>query len=167
VGGSTHAFVALHASMLASGVVAVCALVRSPASEPRLAALVPQREEVGAYGEQATPPGFHLVLLPYADDCRAPEADAGAERPAPPPAAVAAAAELLAALALPEDFDPAGIPNPHLQRHFEVLECIALEEDPGEAPADETLPDAAAFEAAGDVITAFKARAPIPRLPRR
>ena len=33
-------------------------------------ALVLQKEELDEHNNQATPPGFHLVFLPFADDLR-------------------------------------------------------------------------------------------------
>lgn len=37
---------------------------------------------------------------------------------------IASAERLVDALALPEDFSTTNLPNPHLQRHFEIIEVV-------------------------------------------
>ena len=70
---------------------------------------------------------------------------------------IAAAEGLLSALHLSAFYAPS-VPNPALQRHWEVLEAFALGEEPGAAEdvRDETQPDAEAFEAVAETIQAFK-----------
>ena len=38
-------------------------------------ALLPQKEEFHDWGEQSSPPGLNIIVLPFADDIRHPEAD--------------------------------------------------------------------------------------------
>ncbi|CAH8552328.1 unnamed protein product [Dicrocoelium dendriticum] len=104
---------------------------------PRLVALTPQAERLDADGTQLYPPGFLLVFLPYADDFRnldLPSASlASADQ-------VEAAKSLIKKLTVP--FDPRQIHNPLLQRHYAMLEALALNKD--ELPTeviDETLPN--------------------------
>lgn len=137
VSGSVRAFASLHEAMITRDVIGVCALVRGPSSEPRLVAVVPQQEtREGDTGAQISPPGFHLIHLPYSDDVRWPERDpafTGAERAVPTEAAIEAAAQLVNAFKLEEEFDPVDIPNPHLQRWFEILEKVAISQEASSA----------------------------------
>ena len=52
--GSTKAFIAFHAAVLAKDRMAVCSFVRTKAAEPRLVALLPQVEEVDDLGVQVS-----------------------------------------------------------------------------------------------------------------
>lgn len=159
VKGSTRAFVALHSVLLERNMFALCLMVRGPSAEPRLVAAVPQVEEKTGGGAQLVPPGFNFIYLPYSDDVRALEKDpgfTGPERPQPSDAQVAAAATMIDALQLGTEFDPGAVPNPHVQRHFQVLECVALDEDCPEHVRDDAKPDEAAFNAAQPYILAFK-----------
>lgn len=72
---SSPLFVALHGALLSTNSLAVCEWVRSSKSEPRLVAVLPQREHRTAHGQQVQPPGMSMVYLPYADDIRYPEKD--------------------------------------------------------------------------------------------
>jgi len=133
--GSLVAFASLLTAMIEREVMAVCTLVRGPRSEPRLVAIVPQQEvsneETGAV---ILPAGMYMHYLPFSDEIRHPEFDAaftGTERPQPSQEAVDAAAKLVAALNLSDEFDPADIPNPHMQHWLKMIEekAITLEGD--------------------------------------
>ena len=50
--GSASAFIALHARLLERKMYALCSFVRSRVAEPRLAALLPQAEEIDDAGSQ-------------------------------------------------------------------------------------------------------------------
>jgi len=135
VPGSFRAFVCLHAAMLEREVYAVCAFVRSPSSEPRLVAAVPQGEVRDEGGAQITPPGFHLIHLPYSDDVRYPESDVAftgslQEDELLSDGVLHATDRLLDCLQVPsnEAQDFIDIPNPHVQRWFQVLEGVVLRE---------------------------------------
>ena len=65
---------------------------------------------------------MHLIYLPFADDIRHPETDpsfVGTTQVFADDQDVAAANALIEALYVP-DFQVGGIPNPALQRHFQV-----------------------------------------------
>jgi hypothetical protein len=75
---------------------------------------------------QIDPPGLYMVQLPFLDDIRHPETDpawVGEGHPTPDQDAVDAAADMIAALSLP-DFFSGMLPNPSLQRHYQV--CAAV-----------------------------------------
>lgn len=157
--GSTKSFAALLEAMADREVMAVCLLVRSPTSEPRMVALIPQLEVVTEDGQQYLPPGMHVIYLPYRDDVRFPEEDedfTGSSRILPSPNNLDAARELVSNLQIPE-FDSTTLPNPHLQKYYSILEAEALQEElPGKDPQDETLPDSDVLQVSEESIHAFK-----------
>ena len=72
---------------------------------------------------QIQPPGMHMIYLPFSDDLRHPEADpafTGASNPQADEAQIQAAETMIHGLNL-KGFDSADIPNPSLQRHYQVL----------------------------------------------
>lgn len=65
---------------------------------------------------------MHMIYLPFSDDLRHPEADpgfTGATNPQADKDQIAAAETMIHALNL-KGFDSADIPNPSLQRHYQV-----------------------------------------------
>eukprot|EP00198_Chlamydomonas_reinhardtii_P009761 XP_001699098.1 DNA binding protein [Chlamydomonas reinhardtii] len=157
--GSTAAFIALWRAMLSQDRIAIC--------RPVCAAL-PMASEA---------PGMYLIHLPFADDIRQPEAVVGLPNPPLDEAQVAAAAALMQALSLgggsgqdqAQDqaaagvgvFDPSQVQNPWLQRHYTVVESLALSEpipewDPQRD--DGTLPRRELWEseAAAAAVQAFR-----------
>jgi hypothetical protein len=77
------------------------------------------------------PPGFNIIWLPFSDDLRHPEFDnnfLGSDRPqGADEMQIAAASAMLKKLRLP-DFIPGTVPNPHLQRHYQVTpsDCFGM-----------------------------------------
>lgn len=137
--GSTCTFIALHRSMLRLNRFAV-AFYGNP-SNPRLVALVAQDEIVRA-GGQVEPPGMHMIYLPYSDDIR-PVEELHSDTDAVPRASddeVKKAAALMKRIDL-KDFSVCQFANPSLQRHYAVLQALALEEDDMPEIKDETVPD--------------------------
>ncbi|KAL6774639.1 KU70 [Auxenochlorella protothecoides x Auxenochlorella symbiontica] len=158
VPGSSQVFVALHSAMLDQDQVAFGVFARSHSGGLRLVALLPQEALSDEEGIQLAAPGFHVIYLPFADDLRQPEMDrafTGSQVVEPTAAQVAAADALIAHLQLGE-FSSDIIANPHLQRHYQVLEALAMGEEPGEDVMDDTLPDVEAFRAVGPVVRAFR-----------
>ncbi|EFJ51722.1 hypothetical protein VOLCADRAFT_87468 [Volvox carteri f. nagariensis] len=127
--GSTRTFIAVWRAMLAEGRFALCRYRRAN-SPPQLVALMPQDEGVDAYGIQTDPPGIHMIFLPYMDDVRYPETATGIPPQQPSDQQLAAAGALVAALNLEaeEPLDLTRVKNPWLQRHYQVLEALALSE---------------------------------------
>ncbi|KAL5803154.1 hypothetical protein ACOSQ4_031459 [Xanthoceras sorbifolium] len=137
--GSTRIFIALLRSMLRLKRFAV-AFYGNP-SHPQLVALVAQDEIVNA-GGQIEPPGMHMIYLPYCDDIRNIEehhSDANAV-PRATDDQVKKAIALMKRIDL-KDFSVCQFANPSLQRHYAVLQALALEEDEIPEINDETAPD--------------------------
>lgn len=75
---------------------------------------------------QIEPPGINLIYLPYSDDIRSPETDpsfVGSTAVHASQEQVQLALDMMSSLQLP-DFDCCDIPNPVLQRHFQVRHLI-------------------------------------------
>jgi ATP-dependent DNA helicase 2 subunit 1 len=68
--GSSKLFVALLKKCIDKNVMAVCQYIPRENIAPKFVGLVPQAEELGDEGQQLTPPGFHVIFFPYADDFR-------------------------------------------------------------------------------------------------
>ncbi|KAK4795910.1 hypothetical protein SAY86_028236 [Trapa natans] len=155
--GSTTIFIALHRSMLRLQRFAVAYYGIS--SHPRLVALIAQ-DEIKDVGVQVEPPGMHMIYLPYADDVRhieelhlSPETlahQASEEQ-------INRAAALMKRMDL-KDFSVCQLGNPALQRHYGILQALALEEDDLPEIKDETNPDEEGLSQPGvvKVIEQFK-----------
>ncbi|XP_062108059.1 ATP-dependent DNA helicase 2 subunit KU70 isoform X2 [Humulus lupulus] len=138
--GSTCIFIALHRSMLRLKRFAV-AFYGLP-TRPQLVALVAQ-EEITKAGGQVEPPGMHMIYLPYSDDIRDNEelhSTSGVAAPCATDEQVRKAASLMKRIDL-KDFSVCQFANPALQRHYAVLQTLALDEDEMPDIKDETVPD--------------------------
>eukprot|EP00775_Hariotina_reticulata_P004952 gene4952-5193_t len=159
--GSTAAFAALHSACLMKGTGAERGIELGIQKAEHLRQA--KREAM-----QEVPPGFHLITLPFKDNLRAPEREAAlGDRvkgtqglPRATEDQVAAAEALVKAISLGEEepFSTADIANPHLARHFEVLECLALGQQPPpiEEFEDESAPDITSIDAHRATLDAFK-----------
>ncbi|KAK8648316.1 hypothetical protein V6N13_129073 [Hibiscus sabdariffa] len=138
--GSTSVFIALHRSMLQHKRFAVA--FYGAASHPQLVALVAQ-DEVTSAGAQVEPPGMHMIYLPYSDDIRDEEEifpDTEDDAPRADEDQIQKAAALIKRIYV-KDFSTLQFANPALQRHYAVLQALALEEDDIPETVDETAPD--------------------------
>lgn len=137
--GSTRVFVALHSSMRRLGRFAL-AFYGNP-TRPQLVALIAQ-EEVTSAGGQIEPPGIHMIYLPYSDDVRYPEEVhlTSDDAPRATDEQIKKASNLLRRIDL-KNFSVCQFSNPALQRHYGILEALALGEDEMPDVKDETLPD--------------------------
>ncbi|KAM5569893.1 ATP-dependent DNA helicase 2 subunit KU70 [Rosa sericea] len=150
--GSTRVFIALHKSMLRLKRFAVAFYGSS--SRPQLVALVAQ-DEIMSAGGQVEPPGMHMIYLPYSDDIRHTEELLMGSDAAAPHASddqISKAAALINRLDL-KDFSVFQFSNPALQRHYAVLQALALDEDDIPEIKDETLPDEEGMSRPGVVRT--------------
>lgn len=48
----------------------MCSIIRRTNALPKIAVLFPQEEVLDKQGVQVRPPGFHVIIMPYADDIR-------------------------------------------------------------------------------------------------
>ncbi|KAF5728250.1 Ku70 [Tripterygium wilfordii] len=138
--GSTCIFIALHRSMLRLRRFAVAFYGGS--SNPRLVALVAQHEVISD-GGQIEPPGMHMIYLPYSDDIRPIEelhSDTNVAAAQANEDQINKAAALIKRLEL-KDFSVHQFSNTALQKHYAVLQALALQEDEMPEVIDETWPD--------------------------
>ncbi|XP_010923465.1 ATP-dependent DNA helicase 2 subunit KU70 [Elaeis guineensis] len=138
--GSTRIFIALHRSMLRLQRFALA--FYGSLYRPQLVALVAQDEITGSSG-QVEPPGMHMIYLPYSDDIRHVEElhmSADAIAPRATDDQIKKASALLRRIDL-KDFSVCQFTNPALQRHYGILQALALGEDEMPDIKDETLPD--------------------------
>ncbi|XP_058093568.1 ATP-dependent DNA helicase 2 subunit KU70 [Magnolia sinica] len=138
--GSTCIFIALHRSMLRLRRFAVAFYGSS--AHPQIVALIAQDEITSSSG-QVEPPGMHMIYLPYSDDIRHPEEvhmAVDAETPRATDDQIKKAMVILKRVDL-KDFSVCQFANPALQRHYAVLQALALGEDEMPDAKDETAPD--------------------------
>ncbi|KAF8388525.1 hypothetical protein HHK36_027200 [Tetracentron sinense] len=141
--GSSCIFIALHRSMIRLRRFAVAFL--GSLTHPQMVALVAQDEIINSSG-QVEPPGMHMIYLPYSDDIRHAEearelhVDVDAATPRATDDQIKKACALLRRVDL-KDFSVCQFANPALQRHYAVLQALALEEDEMPDTKDETVPD--------------------------
>ncbi|KAH6767942.1 ATP-dependent DNA helicase 2 subunit Ku70-like protein [Perilla frutescens var. frutescens] len=148
--GSTCVFIALHRSMLRLKRFAVAFYGSS--THPQLVALVAQ-DEIICTGGQVEPPGMHMIYLPYSDDIRHIEELHTDTTPLAPRATedqIKSACSLVKRIDL-KKFSVCQFANPALQRHYAVLQALALDEDEMPDVKDETLPDEEGFARPGVV----------------
>ncbi|KAG2184916.1 hypothetical protein INT43_000829 [Umbelopsis isabellina] len=138
--GSTRTFTALLRSTLKKQMAILCSFTRRTNALPKLAILMPQEEVLDNQDEQVRPPGFHVIVMPYADDIRSVLPVQGHEAN---DEQIDAAKAFVERLSIKGRFDPLAYENPEiylvLQRHYAGLEAAALEH-PMEEVADKTIP---------------------------
>lgn len=147
--GSTRTFSALWQKLLRSKKVGIAWCVQRSNSAPRLVAVIPTRSpDDELSGTPYLPAGLWLYPLPFADDLRQiPELPAG-HTPAQASEAVEDLLQkVIGQLQLPKAmYAPSKYPNPQLQWHYRILQCLALEEEiPEGEPEDLTRPKNAAI----------------------
>jgi ATP-dependent DNA helicase 2 subunit 1 len=151
ISGSTKLFSALLKRCLARDVMAICRYIPRANAAPSFVALVPQEEEQDKQGIQIAPPGFHALFLPHMEDMRKLKID---DTPKAPDDVVDKAKEIVKKLMF--TFNPESFENPALQKHYRILEAIALDQEEVEEVADLTLPDHNRIETrAGNAIDSF------------
>lgn len=147
VRGSICVFSALLATMLRLDRVALCRCIPRKGAPPRLVVLVPQLEILDDAGTVSLPGGFHLIVLPFADDIRTIKlTDAKIkDHISPGPDQLRVLGEVMEKLKLTSGFDPQAYENPALQKHFANLQALALEHDVPNHMEDQTVPKVAAM----------------------
>lgn len=111
-------------------------------AHPQLVALIAQ-DEIASSGGQIEPPGMHMIYLPFSDDIRQAEELHMAVDSTVPKATddqIKKASVLLKRVDL-KGFSVCQFANPALQRHYAVLQALALGEDEMPDTKDETVPD--------------------------
>lgn len=146
---------ALYRSIIKKRVVALVRYIRASNAGVRLALLVPQEEEE-VDGQQVTPPGLQMIMLPFLDDIRTvDQAEHGSKVGEP----MLTYAKDMVQLVQAESFSSEDFANPSLQKHYSALQALALQEtelDWNEARDDKTMPkDEEVIEAGRQVLENF------------
>lgn len=138
--GSTRVFASFWKKLLKDKIMALAWYIARRNATPIIVAIMPSQERLDERTKmQTSPAGLWLCPIPFADDVR----EIG---PLPKPilaseALVGDMITIVQQLQLPKAvYNPASYPNPKLQWHFVVLQCIALEDEVPEVPDDKTLP---------------------------
>ncbi|XP_051524141.1 X-ray repair cross-complementing protein 5-like [Myxocyprinus asiaticus] len=135
ISGSSCMFTALLLKCSEKNAFALCKYIPRRNTPPRFVALVPQREELDKSQTQATPPGFHVIFLPYADDIRTLDAH---RCPSASDEQVDKMKEIVHKLCFKYKSD--AYENPILQQHYRNLEALALDMLAPEPIEDFTMP---------------------------
>eukprot|EP00483_Globobulimina_turgida_P001551 UN01553 len=130
--GSTIAFNALLQAMHQMQQFAVCRYIFRKVSAPQFVALVAQKEVIDPEtNKQTAPPGMHMIFLPFADDIRKIDIE-GAENfrrcdadEKEDEILIEKSKKIIDKLTLMEPYEPS---NPVLQKHYDALEALALEQ---------------------------------------
>ncbi|XP_072047420.1 X-ray repair cross-complementing protein 5-like [Amphiura filiformis] len=153
VQGSTTLFSALLQRCLAKDVVAICRYIPRKNTPPKFVALMPQEEELDEHNVQITPPGFHVVFLPFSDDMR--KLKFAEDQPKATTEQIDGAKDVIKKLQF--KFSSENFENPVLQTHYRNLEALALDRDAPDEVVDYTAPDHDMINGrAGAKIEAFK-----------
>ncbi|KAF3936943.1 hypothetical protein ABW19_dt0207695 [Dactylella cylindrospora] len=125
--GSTRTFAALKNKLLKSDLMGIAWFIARRNAAPSMVAVWPSNE----------PPGLYLITLPFVDDIRQ-----NPEMPhvVAPNHLIDRMQDVIRQLHMPKGYLPEKYPNPALQKHYKVLEAIALEEELPEHFEDKTLP---------------------------
>lgn len=135
ISGSSCMFTALLLKCSEKNVFALCRYIPRRNTPPRFVALVPQREEMDQSQTQSTPPGFHVIFLPFADDIRTLDVQ---ECPTASEEQVDKMKEIVHKLRFKYRSD--AFENPVLQQHYRNLEALALDMLAPESIEDLTMP---------------------------
>ncbi|KAJ3336924.1 hypothetical protein HDU93_001887 [Gonapodya sp. JEL0774] len=151
--GSTALFASLLARLEERNMVAICSFVPRRNSPPRLVALVPQIED-DASGQQS---GFQIHPLPFADDMRSLDKQSEREFPSE---ALDILQIAIKKIHIRKGYNPKAFKNPQLQKHYLMVETVALDRDPSNIEfQDITLPNLEAIDkVAGPPIREFNRR---------
>ncbi|PRP84411.1 hypothetical protein PROFUN_08091 [Planoprotostelium fungivorum] len=135
--GSTVTFAALLDRMKSRDKIAVCRYSLRITTSPSFVALVPQEEIEDEEGVQVSPPGFHMVFLPWAEDIR--DITGTEDFKTADEQQIAKAKKIVKCLRI--KFDSRNFENPALQKHYAALQAIALEREKIEEISDYVTPD--------------------------
>lgn len=135
VKGSSCLFSALLTKCSEKNVFALCRCVTRRNYPPRFAALVPQKEVLDEGKVQITPPGFHVLYQPYADDVRTLDPQ---QFPSASQIQVDKMKQIVSKLRFKYRCD--AFENPVIQQHFRNLEALALDMMAPEDTEDLILP---------------------------
>lgn len=150
--------------MSAKGVMAICRMQNRQQGLLRCVALIPQLEVLNEKGFQQTPPGFQVIVLPFADDIRdVPRPLDSDKQPVAPLAPLEGTVDVMKSILeriVMDKFDPHEYQNPVIERMSKVIEAVALDGDLPEDIPDDTVPDMELFESCSNLFDDLKELVP-------
>jgi len=158
VKGSSKMFHALINSLVKKDKIAYVRFVAREGAMVRFCYLVPQRETGIQDGEigQYTPPGFHLIFLPYAEDVREIEDHLAHQERLPETSKEDERTAKLFVKNMSIDFDSRNFENPSIQKFYSGLQSFALDEKNPEEVQDMLEPDYEGMEKMKEIIDKMK-----------
>lgn len=140
--GSTRVFSALWKKLLDSDKMGLAWYIPRKNAVPQIVALLPSKKQSDdESGTPFLPAGLWLTPLPFADDVRDLSPLRSPLRSTASDELIDTMSMIVRNLTLPKNmYDPSRYPNPGLQRHYQVLQSIALDEDIPETSPDLTRP---------------------------
>jgi len=162
IAGSSQLVECLLRDMSSKKLLAVVRFSRLASSPAKLAVLLPQLEQLDEDGAQLAPAGFHLMVLPFAEDIRScPLPAKVAHSDEEMEGAIEAADALINALPMdPSTVYHKDIESPALQQFYSILEAVALNENTqrwNSEQHDKMRPSQEQLAGAADALEAFKA----------
>ena len=134
--GSTRTFAALHQKLLNDKKFGLVWYIARRNAAPVLCAMIASAEKIDD-GKQTVPPGLFLIQLPFVDDIRHnPEVTLLVA----PGSLINKMRDVIRQLHKPNGYNPQKYSNPALQKHYKILQAIALEDELPEKFDDHTLP---------------------------
>lgn len=141
--GSSQTFHAMIKSLVKKEKIAIVRFVAREGAMVRFCALIPQEEsspQMNRIG-QYTPPGFHLIFLPFSEDTRDIEEFLSRKENLPQPDKEDARIAKLFVMNMGINFDSRNFENPNVQKFYSGLQSIALKEAEPEEVQDTLEPD--------------------------
>ena len=156
ISGSSQYFDALISELSEQKLVGIVKLVPRNNQELRFAALFPQQEHYDEEDHFQTPPGFHMIILPFSDDIVNFSGDKTVTEPSPVSSELVALTKMLVNNLTIHDFDFRNFENPSLQKFYSHLQAHALMEKDVQLRPDLLEPDVEGFNTYRDVIELVK-----------
>ncbi|EGR34734.1 hypothetical protein IMG5_003060 [Ichthyophthirius multifiliis] len=153
--GSTQMFDALIKQMNIQKQIAVTKIIVRKGSQLRFAVLLPQEEEYNYNDHTQTPPGFHLIFLPYGDEINKIPTLKQRKKNLVSIEMLKVTQLLINGLEI-KDFDLRNFEDPQLQKFYSHLQAHALEEAEPEQIDDLLQPDSQKLETYSEMINLFK-----------
>ena len=141
--GSSQTFHAMIKSLIKKDKYALVRFVPRECATMRFWALLPQEEihPGDDPNKQYSPPGFHWIFLPFAEDSRDIEESLAMMEKVPKPEKEETRTAKLFIKNMTIDFDSRKFENPSIQRFYSGLQSMALKEDKPEEIQDTLEPD--------------------------
>jgi ATP-dependent DNA helicase 2 subunit 1 len=156
VSGSSQFFDALINELTETEMVGIVKVMSRQSQELRFAALLPQQEHYDPESHEQSPPGFNMVVLPYADDILNYAGTKTVVKPTQLSEELVQVTKLLINNLTVQDLDFRDFENPSLQKFYCHLQAHALTEKSVVERPDLLMPDSEGLQKFKDVLDLVK-----------